>query len=565
MSERVALEASYHGILLELCGVKPNEQINARETPTSRWERSRVRNVDNIPTEELQKLISNQVARVKLAGADDGTSKPRTVDIPMQVHLLRPADSGQGPGEAPDPRGSKVARIEVLEEQMLTMMGVVAQSNNIISNLSGRVATLEHLVAQLKQGKEQLEQDVTRLKGSGLLLEQELGRLRASGLQAPGLPQGISPTQTSAPGLTEMYSGKRLLRADVLNSWGGDSFGAKDALLKYATLEDGIPYRATRFNVARGRAKSSLIRKEDTRAFIEMARREFPQLYPANPGEIYIAYAEALANATVEALATIKRPSETQSGSRFEPADTGSSESVVKPSAASKSSRNRKRPRPEDEEEIPVVTPSTALPKGCNEPFIKLFKRAVAFLSPNPPDPIPGPLTPPETADGIPWLWYAVGGTFQDGVGHSTIDEDNKPSPGSAPRCSIDKVQAELWYRNILDRQWQSPAAAYNLGLLVEDKRPNEALKLFSLALDACDKYSGHPCVMDLEDNDRTKRQLIAKVARLRKRLGMEEEPTLATLSGDSNRTLVDQSNYNDADTIDDVSVGEEDIESMDT
>jgi hypothetical protein len=542
MSERITLEASYHGLLLELCGVKPNEEIRGREAGTSTWERARVRNADGISTEELKQLIANQIARVKLAGTEDGTRQPRTIDLPMQLHLLKPADSGQP--EATDPRGSKAERIAVLEEQMQTLMGVLGQSNNIISNLSGRVSTLEHNLAQLKQGKEQLEQEVARLK--------------ASGLHAPALPQGIPRPQPSAPGQVEMYSGKRLVRYDLLNAWDGDSSGTKDALAKYATLEEGIPYRATRFNVARGRAKTALIRKEDTRAFIEMARREFPQLYPANPGKIYIAY--------VEALATNKRALETEMGSNFEPAEAGPSEPIVKPAPAPKPSKSRKRFRPEDDLDIPVpvVTPSTVLPKGCNEPFIGLFKRAIAYFSPNPPGPIPGPLTPPQTADGVPWLWYAVGGTFQDGAGHSEIGEDDKPIPGSAPRCFVDKVQAELWYRNILDRQWQSPAAAYNLGLLVEDKRPKEAERLFSLALDACDKYSGHPCVMDLEDSGRTKKQLIVKVARLRKRLGMEEPPSSATLSRDSNRTFVDQSNYNDNDTIDDVSVAEEDIQSMD-
>lgn len=367
----------------------------------------------------------------------------------------------------------------------------------------------------------------------------------------PGFEAGPSSGSVVTPtaGRGPVYSGKKLVRHDLIHAWGENELKKREAIMEFAArLEGNLPLRAQKYNQGKGYGSSTLVREDEAKSFIEIVRAENPSLWPENPGEVYVAKeAQVIVDKDQNPRPPPIPPTETK------PKKAAAPKQAAPKAATPKTASNpRKRLRVDGpsgsdnsrrqfaQSRIPNLVP----PKGCNQPFLDLFNRVVPYLSDKPPSPLPGPMSAPEAADGLPWLFYALGGTFQDGLGHSLVDDAGKTIPGSAPRCPIDKGQAELWYRAVLEHGWESAGASYNLGIIIEDRNPYEAERLYTDALRIVEKYPGQPCVFDFEDaGDRAKKILIKKLARVRKKLGIpdevpEKQPS-TTFSGGSDRTLV--------------------------
>lgn len=580
----------YAQLLLQTTGLRPNDECRARENPAADWQRARVRRTDNISVEDLRKLTGARMARVKVASG--GSS--RNLDVPMAPELLR----------APLPEELEVARAKQLSRteeyanpnpfggnRLTDLEREVDQLRGTVQSLETRLAAalaaaasataveamfqkLEARVLAAETARESADRRIAKLwiavAGGNVPnlsrpaspavptphLTIQTGQPVAQGAHVAALASGQTMTQSpvAAEPAGPVYSGRKLVRADISHSWGADDSGKKMGLL-FFEQDQSFTAKTQRFNQARGRPRSALIRPEDVVDFLAHIRATNPNFYPPEPGEIHVALEEALSKER-----GISTPRETKAGGMKDVKNGGKAQSQ----SHAQSKNHRKRPRVEEgeEQQVPRGPPHNRPPKGSNKAFIEMFNRGIQYLGANPPEPLPGPLSAPATADGVPWLWYVIGGTFQDGMGHSQLDEHGKTIPESAPRCPQDKVQAEAWYRAILDRQWESPGAIYNLGILVEDRDTLEAERLYSEALRLVELYRNEPCTFDFTvDNGRVLKNLQKRLAKVRKRLGMTDDSNerlpAASRSTDSERTVVnpprEKSPVSDAEgTVDD-------------
>lgn len=148
------------------------------------------------------------------------------------------------------------------------------------------------------------------------------------------------------------------------------------------------------------------------------------------------------------------------------------------------------------------------------------MRDARALIAAEDRTPLPGPLSPPQTTEGAPWVFFHLATTFLKGIGYAELDENEKPIAGSAPRVNIDKIQAEIWFRLMLSRGWENPAAAFSLATMLEDKVPNEALQLYEFVAGVCEEYKGDICVQDFEDDHgRQARDLDKRLKRVKRKL----------------------------------------------